>query len=112
MTSLEDLKLSYEEFFRSPRYNYADRINTAIDDYAESQSKTKVTGGAGTGCPRVKVKLSELRSVNAVLERRLINDPLRHLRALELAAHDIGKDDRPGYDSKNGKAKKRLYIIF
>ena len=107
MNSLEELKPSYEDFLRSPRFNYVDQINTAIDDYAlEIQSKSSSassTGGVGTGCPRVRVKLSELRRDNPVLERRLVNDPLRHMRALEFAAHEIGKDERPGYDDKHGE---------
>ena len=105
MNSLEELKPSYEDFLRSPRFNYVDRINTAIDDYAlEKQKKSpNETGGVGTGCPRVRVKLSELRVENTVLERRLVSDPLRHLRALEFAAHEIGQDERPGYDDKHGK---------
>ena len=113
MNSLEELKPSYEDFLRSPRFNYVDRISTAIDDYArEMQMKSSGSkaagaavngGGVGTGCPRVKIKLSELRSENPALERRLINDPLRHLRAVEFAAHDIGIDERPGYDEKHGE---------
>lgn len=105
MNSLEELKPSYEDFLRSPRFTYVDRINTAIDDYAEEKESksSSVTGGVGTGCPRVRVKLSDLRSENPVLERRLVSDPLRHLRALEFAAHEIGQDERPGYDDKHGE---------
>ena len=105
MSSLEELKAKYDDFLRSDRFNYTDRINTAIDDYTlERQTKSSnVKGGVGTGCPRVKVKLSELRSEDPDLERRLIHDPLRHLRALEFAAHEIGKDERPDYDDKLGR---------
>ena len=112
MNSLEELKGHYENFLRSDQFNYVDNITTAIDDYrlaiqnnanltgAEtSNGRSKVTGMA---CPRVKVKLSELRNENPMLERRLVHDPLRHLRALEFAAHDVAKDERPGYDDKYG----------
>ena len=109
MNSLEELKPSYEDFLRSPRFDYVDRINTAIDDYADKQSKSSsVTGGVGTGCPRVRVKLSDLRRENPVLERRLVNDPLRHMRAFEFAAHEIGKDERPGYDDKLGETNSLI----
>lgn len=119
MNSLEELKGHYENFLRSDQFNYVDNITTAIDDYTEAIqnnanhiSKTSSKTGAGTsnggskvtgmGCPRVKVKLSELRNENPMLERRLVHDPLRHLRALEFAAHDVAKDERPGYDDKYG----------
>jgi DNA replicative helicase MCM subunit Mcm2 (Cdc46/Mcm family) len=37
----------------------------------------------------------------------LILDPLRHLRALESIVHDIGLEERPGYDVKlNGERVK------
>lgn len=115
MNSLEELKPVYEDFLRSDDFNYVDKITTAIDDYTASiqnnnanniskSSSSKNNGSSGpTGCPRVKIKLSELRSENPVLERRLVNDPLRHLRALEFAAHDVAKDERPGYDDKYGE---------
>lgn len=106
MNSLEALKNSYDIFLRSPQFTYIDSINNAIDDYARKvQNKSStLSGGVGTGCPRVRVKLSELRRVEGgMLERGLVNDPMRHLRALEFAAHDIGKEERPGYDDKYGK---------
>ncbi len=62
-------------------------------------------------CPRVKIKLSELRSDNPALERRLINDPLRHLRALEFAVHDVAVEERPGYDEKYGECFV-LYLVL
>lgn len=121
MNSLEELKPSYEDFLRSPRFNYVDRINTAIDDYtheiqtaASGSKSSNVRAGSGMGCPRVKVKLNELRSENPALERRMVDDPLRHLRALEFAAHDIGKDERPGYDDKYGEwiVNKVLKLLY
>jgi len=121
MNSLNELRANYEDFLRSPRFNYADRISTAIDDFNNNNNNnnnnTKSKNAAATagvtigpGCPRIKVKLSELRSENPSLERRLINDPLRHLRALEFAAHDIGVDERPGYEEKGGDVRIKVAI--
>ena len=118
MSSLDDLKPTYEDFLRSDDLNYLVKINQAIDDYtasiqdstnklsraaSSSSSSKNSSNGGGVGCPRVKVKLSELRSHNPLLERMLVNDPLRHLRALEFAAHEVAKDEQPGYDEKYGE---------
>ena len=47
--------------------------------------------------------MADLRSQeNGQLSSRLRLDPLRHMRALEAACHDIATEHRPGYD-KNGK---------
>ncbi len=119
MNSLEELKTNYEDFLRSDEFNYVDKITQVIDDYATHQrnhNPTKNTSSSapnknntptnkGIGCPRVKIKLSELRSFNSVLERRLVNDPLRHLRAIEFAAHEVASEERQGYDTKHGELR-------
>ena len=43
-------------------------------------------------CLMLKNCLSELRSENSRLEQWLREDPLRHLRALEDACHEIAKE--------------------
>lgn len=78
-----------------------DRISTAIDDYAH---RSKALSVEGWGCPRVNISMSELRAFGQ-LSSRLRSDPLRHLRALEAACHDIAQENRPGYD-KNGNSIK------
>lgn len=81
------------------RFNYVDRISTAIDDYAHRSKSLSVEGW---GCPRVDVSIAELRSQdNGTLSQRLRRNPLPHFRALEAACHEIASEARPGYD-KNG----------
>ncbi|KAL3793437.1 hypothetical protein ACHAW5_001612 [Stephanodiscus triporus] len=110
--SLLELRASYDEFLRSDRYGYADRIGTAIDDHVQrsqkaSPSSSEGGGGGGppppsslVGRPRLRVPLSDLRSHDPRLSNALVRDPLRHLRALESAAHELALEERPGYDSK------------
>ena len=51
--------------------------------------------------------MADLRSQdNGQLSQRLRTDPLRHLRALEAACHDIANDERPGYD------KEGAYVLL
>ncbi|KAL7430988.1 hypothetical protein ACHAXM_002464 [Skeletonema potamos] len=112
--SLIELRARYDDFLRSERFNYPERIATAVDDYIQRSSPSTSSGSKGasfsgdkansaTGMttsnnPRLRIPLSELRSYDARLSNQLINDPLRHLRALEFAAHDIAMEERPGYD--------------
>ena len=51
--------------------------------------------------------MSELRS-HGNLSQQLRRDPLRHLRALEAACHEIAQDQRPGYDKTGSKIKVAL----
>lgn len=51
-------------------------------------------------CPRVRIRVSDIRSFHAALASSLFAFPLQHLRALEIAAHDVAQDYRPGYDTK------------
>lgn len=49
--------------------------------------------------------MADLRAQdNGQLSTRLRKDPLRHMRALEAACHDIASEHRPGYD-KNGTCR-------
>jgi hypothetical protein len=74
----------------------ADRIATTIDDF-------HAVKGTSAGCPRVSISLAELRSQGDGQMSRLMRlDPLRHLRALEAACHNVASEQRPGYD-KEGK---------
>eukprot|EP00526_Cylindrotheca_closterium_P015571 CAMPEP_0113659872 /NCGR_PEP_ID=MMETSP0017_2-20120614/32595_1 /TAXON_ID=2856 /ORGANISM="Cylindrotheca closterium" /LENGTH=256 /DNA_ID=CAMNT_0000574463 /DNA_START=120 /DNA_END=887 /DNA_ORIENTATION=+ /assembly_acc=CAM_ASM_000147 len=117
--TLLELKGEYDSFLRQERYGHVDRISTAIDDYAHRTKNLKVEGWGcprvnismselrsfehkveGWGCPRVNISMSELRSFEQ-LSQRLRQDPLRHMRALEAACHEIAQESRPGYD-KNG----------
>jgi len=110
--SLIELRARYDDFLRHERFNYPERIATSVDDYIQRSSATTSSGGGKgssdkatttTGVttsnnPRLRIPLSELRSYDARLSNQLIHDPLRHLRALEFAAHDIAMEERPGYD--------------
>ncbi|KAL3935520.1 MAG: hypothetical protein SGBAC_008978 [Bacillariaceae sp.] len=95
--TLLELKGEYDSFLRQERYRHVDRICIAIDDYAHRTNNLRVEGW---GCPRVNISMSELRSYEQ-MSQRLRQDPLRHLRALEAACHEIAQEFRPGYD-KNG----------
>jgi len=115
--SHDELRSSYEDFLHADNFSQLERIATAIDDHnarrARTASKSKagdegsVMGApVGWGCPRVKIRLSELRADGAAsLERRLRLDPLRHLRALEAACHNVGMEERPGYDKNDIRVK-------
>ncbi len=77
-----------------------ERITTAVEDYRHV-SKTMVGAAAAPpGCPRVKISMAELRSNrdDGHLSRQMRYDPLRHLRALEAACHEIASEELPGYD--------------
>jgi len=125
-TSHDELRSSYEDFLHADKFSQLDRIATAIDDYNARRAKSKPKSlssnsktlssndgdsnsslSIGWGCPRVKIRLSELRSSGtfAHLERRLRVDPLRHLRALEAACHTIATEERPGYDKNDIRVK-------
>ena len=59
--------------------------------------------------PSPRVSLAELRSVNPGLAQRLRHDPLRHLRALEAACHEVATEERAGYD-KDGDVRVKAAI--
>ena len=116
--SLLELRTSYDEFLRTDRFGYTDRIGTAIDDHvqrsarkggtATNAAESNQSGGSLIGHPRLRVPLSELRSHDPRLSNALLRDPLRHIRALESAAHDIALEERPGYDKHDVKMRVAL----
>lgn len=129
--SLLELRASYDEFLRTDRFGYTDRIGTAIDDHVQRSAaaaarggsnksasggadSATTTGGGGPaggsliGHPRLRIPLSELRSHDARLSNALMRDPLRHIRALEAAAHDVGLEERPGYDKNHVRMRVAL----
>lgn len=107
-----ELQARYEDLLRGERYDLGDRITTALDDYVQRSksrsSKDKNEDAVGWGCPRVRISMAEIRSQDPVLSNRLIDDPLRHLRALEAACHSLATESRPGYDKENVKVKVAL----
>ena len=119
--SLLELRASYDEFLRSDRFGYADRIGTAVDDHVQrSQKQRQDGGGLGpttnpppsstlVGHPRLRVPLSDLRSHDPRLSNALQRDPLRHIRALESACHELAIEERPGYDLK-GDVRVRVAL--
>jgi hypothetical protein len=54
----------------------------------------------------VTFSISELRSGEGKLSNRMRRDPLRHLRALELACNDVAAESRPGYEKQSGKLQR------
>ena len=101
--SLLELRTSYDEFLRSDRFGYADRIGTAIDDHYQRSNAANASSGGGkqgkeqsssatttlVGHPRLRIPLSDLRSHDPRLSNALLRDPLRHIRALEAAVQSV-----------------------
>ena len=120
--SLLELRTSYDEFLRSDRFGYADRIGTAIDDHYQRSNAANASSGGGkqgkeqsssatttlVGHPRLRIPLSDLRSHDPRLSNALLRDPLRHIRALEAAAHDLALEERPGYDKQDVRVRVAL----
>jgi hypothetical protein len=96
--TLTDLRDRYEAFLRNERFDLTTTVTNAIDDWHETSGGSR--SHAGSGCPRVELSLSTLRSYDTGLSQRLRLDPLRHLRALEAACHEVGAEVRPGYDKE------------
>ncbi len=104
------------------RFNYADRIVSCVDDHIQRNkllsedptSNNKQNTRGMSDCPRVRIRVGDIRSYQSVLASSLVAFPLQHLRALEIAAHDIAQDFRPGYDSKlqnNTLVKIRVALV-
>mmetsp|Transcript_34637 Transcript_34637/g.63966 ORF Transcript_34637/g.63966 Transcript_34637/m.63966 type:complete len:814 (+) Transcript_34637:258-2699(+) len=116
--SLIELRPKYDDFLREDRFYYNERIGTAIDDHIQRSARKDVAGiggpssssGGGSliGHPRLRIPLADLRSHDPRLSNSLLRDPLRHIRALEAAAHEIALEERPGYDKDNVKMRVAL----
>lgn len=52
--------------------------------------------------------MAELRSADGQLSNRLRLDPLRHLRALEIACHEIALKDNHEYAKECGKNRQHI----
>jgi hypothetical protein len=74
-----------------------ERIATAVDDFSHLNTQTSV---AAAGCPRVTISMAELRSADGQLSQAVRLDPLRQMRALEAACHQVATEERPGYDKE------------
>jgi len=115
MANLDELRIKYGDFLREDRFGYTDRVGTAIDDHVQrsarkdpSPSADAVGGGSLIGHPRLRVPLADLRSYDPRLSNALQRDPLRHIRALEAAAHEIALEERPGYDKNDVRVRVAL----
>eukprot|EP01082_Thalassiosira_pseudonana_P016428 g14720.t1 g14720 contig90:246513-249281(+) len=109
--SLAELRARYDDFLRGERFNYPERIATAIDDYIQKSRPSKSTDHATStpiGHPRIRIPLSDLRSYDPRLSNALTLDPMRHIRALESVAHDVAAEERPGYDKDEVKIRVAL----
>lgn len=86
------------------RYNLVERVTSAYDEYANLRLEMGASMRRGSAASmRVCFSMAELRSAN--LSERLRLDPLRHMRALEAACHQIVNEEHPGYDVKAGTTK-------
>jgi len=112
MANLDELRTKYGDFLHEDRFGYAERIGTAIDDHVQRGVRKGSSSGAGAGSlvgnPRLRVPLSDLRSHDHRLSNALQRDPLRHLRALEAAAHDVALAERPGYNKHDVRVRVAL----
>ncbi|KAL7537409.1 hypothetical protein ACHAXR_007802 [Thalassiosira sp. AJA248-18] len=117
--SLLELRTRYDDFLREERFDYTTRIATAIDDHIQRSTRKgggssttnaggDASGGSLIGHPRLRIPLSDLRSHDPRLSNSLLRDPLRHIRALESASHEIAIEERPGYDKHNVKMRVAL----
>mmetsp|Transcript_19015 Transcript_19015/g.34389 ORF Transcript_19015/g.34389 Transcript_19015/m.34389 type:complete len:814 (+) Transcript_19015:235-2676(+) len=115
--SLLELRTKYDDFLREDRFGYTDKIGTAIDDHVQrsarkgsssSDSTGGPSGGSLVGHPRLRIPMSDLRSHDSRLSNSLQRDPLRHIRALESAAHEIAVEERPGYDKNHVRMRIAL----
>lgn len=79
------------------------KISTAIADVRHSEAQQQQSDDAGVAnknlaCPRLFLRMAELRAHDAQLPQRLRMDPLRNMRALEMAVQEVAEQNEPGYD--------------
>jgi hypothetical protein len=91
------VNLYYLLFTTIQRFHLVERIATAVDDFSHLNQQTSV---AAAGCPRVTISMAELRSADGQLSQAVRLDPLRQMRALEAACHQVAMEERPGYDKE------------
>ena len=84
--------------------SFEGKISTAIADVRHSEAQQKQhqsdesVANKNLACPRLFMRMAELRAYDAQLPQRFRMDPLRHMRALETAAQDVAEQNEPGYD--------------
>ena len=83
--------------------SFEGKISTAIADVRHSeaeqqQQSEESAANKNLACPRLFLRMAELRAYDAQLPQRFRVDPLRHMRALETAAQDVAEQNEPGYD--------------
>ena len=80
------------------------KISTAIADVRHSeaqqqqQQSDEAVANKNLACPRLFLRMAELRAFDAQLPQRFRLDPLRNMRALEMAAQEVAEQNEPGYD--------------
>lgn len=80
------------------------RISEAISDVRNNEAEhqqqlsDEVSANKNLACPRLFLRMAELRAYDPQLPQRFRMDPLRHMRSLETAAQDIAEQNEPGYD--------------
>jgi hypothetical protein len=91
---------------------FENQISTAIADVREASQQQQydienatAATNRNIACPRLFLRMAELRAYDAQLPQRFRLDPLRHMRALETAAQDVAEQNEPGYD----KTCKSMY---
>jgi DNA replication licensing factor MCM3 len=109
----QGLQGEYESFFN--QMGYEPKIDKCVSEHlsrnrAVNAPPSSSSGGKGNAvsqgpvgsiCPRLRVRMTDMRSFNPLLAQQLISNPLRHLRALELACHMMADESTPGYDLKD-----------
>lgn len=94
------------------------RISEAIADVRnneaeqQQQQSEEASGNKNLACPRLFLRMAELRTYDPTLPQRFRMDPLRHMRALETAAQDIASQNEPGYDKTCKSTSGYQYIIL
>ena len=80
------------------------KISTAIADVRHSeveqqqQHADEYISNKNLACPRLFLRMAELRTFDPQLPQQFRMDPLRHMRALETAAQEAAEQNEPGYD--------------
>lgn len=95
LRSHDELRLEYDEFLRLERFRYSDRIASCIDEHLQRNNKLGATtedSSSTKKCPRIRIRVGDIRSFHSALATALFAFPLQHLRALEMAAQEVAND--------------------